>query len=482
MLFVEFRFFVFFGVVFLVHWALRSNAHRKAWLLAASYVFYGAWDWRFLSLILASTLVDFTVGLRLDTESRAGARKRLLLASLTLNLGLLAVFKYFNFFLDSGIRFLSLLGIPAHPQTLAIVLPVGISFYTFQTLSYSIDVYRGQLRPTRSPLDFALFVAFFPQLVAGPIVRARDFLPQLPQPTRWGSVRVRAALTLFLIGFFKKACVSDNIAVYVDAYFADPGTFDSMSAWLGTLLYAAQIYCDFSGYSDMAIATAALLGYRLTLNFDFPYFATTITEFWRRWHISLSTWLRDYLYISLGGNRRGAVKTYRNLMLTMLLGGLWHGAAWTFIVWGGMHGLALMAHRVWRSRVTDQIGPGPQRPEGARPSPVGRSARALVGLLLTAWWVNATWIFFRAPDFQTAWLALESYALFVSHGSMSLPAVLWVHLAVLVGLHWVAYRRSLPIASEKVPGPIFAVAYGVAAIVCLSLTPTGYRPFIYFQF
>ncbi|MEL7520851.1 MAG: MBOAT family O-acyltransferase, partial [Cyanobacteria bacterium J06553_1] len=307
MIFTEFRFFIFFAVVFGVYWALRSNGWRKAWILACSYAFYGAWDWRFLSLIIGSTLVDYVVGLNLvkcDDSSKVNsskAKRSWLALSLCVNLGALAFFKYANFFADSAVGFFSWMGLPVNSVTLGIVLPVGISFYTFQTLSYSLDIYAGQLQPKKNLLDLATFVAFFPQLVAGPIVRAADFLPQLEIARSFDQVNVRACLTLFMVGFFKKACVSDNLAPIVDKYFAAPDTFDAISSWIGVLSYTVQIYCDFSGYSDMAIACAGLLGYELCVNFNFPYFASSITDFWRRWHISLSTWLKDYLYIPVGG-------------------------------------------------------------------------------------------------------------------------------------------------------------------------------------
>ncbi len=468
MLFVEFRFFIFFALVLAVFWGMRSNRNRKVWLLITSYVFYGAWDWRFLSLILLSTVVDFFIGGRLHATAPASARKRLLMVSLFCNLGLLAFFKYCNFFIDSAVGFLNLLGLNLPPTTLAIILPVGISFYTFQTLSYTIDIYRRRLEPTVDLLDFALFVGFFPQLVAGPIVRARDFLPQLERPARAADVHVRAAVLLFALGFFKKACVSDNIAPFVDAYFADPGSYDAMSAWLGTTLYAVQIYCDFSGYSDMAIACAALLGYRLCRNFAHPYFASGISEFWRRWHMSLSSWLRDYLYITLGGNRGSKLFTYRNLLATMLLGGLWHGASWTFVIWGAMHGGALIVQR--------EVG---RLMKGVA---FYQNMPAAMGILITFWWVNATWIFFRAADFSSAFVVLRGYLFFSADGTEALPVVLWGHVVVLAILHRAFDGDTLFHRLKELPPVVFYPLAGAASAGMLALVPTGYRPFIYFQF
>lgn len=465
MLFTEFRFLPFFALVFALHWALRGERARKTWLLACSYAFYAAWDWRFLSLIWISTAIDYAAALGIAARRAAGRPVRPWLAtSVVANLGLLAVFKYFGFFVESGVELLGWLGIPASAPSLQVVLPVGISFYTFQTMSYTLDVHRGRLAPTRSVLDLALFVAFFPQLVAGPIVRAADFLPQLRAPRRFAEVEVRAAVLLFLAGYVKKACISDNLAPAIDAYFATPAAFDAASAWLATLGYAAQIYCDFSGYSDMAIACASLLGYSLALNFDFPYFAANIRDFWRRWHISLSTWLRDYLYIPLGGGRGSRLFQYRNLMLTMLLGGLWHGAAWTFVVWGGLHGAALVIHREWERRV------GHVR------------ALRLLGPPLTLWFVCVCWIFFRARSFADAWTALGAFALFRSPAAETLGGIVWWIFPALYGVHAIArYSRAVQFG-RRLPMPIFAFATGVLFAVALAFTPVAYKPFIYFQF
>ena len=355
MIFTEFRFLFFFLGVFAVYWTLRANASRKVWLLVCSYAFYAAWDWRFCSLIAISTIVDYVAGRALLTEERPTHRRRWLQFSLVSNLGLLGIFKYFNFFVDSAAVMLDYLGLAAPEVVLRVLLPIGISFYTFQTLSYSIDVYYRRFQPTRSLLDLGLFVSFFPQLVAGPIVRAREFLPQLRSPRVFSSIDVRACLTLFLIGFFKKAVVCDGISPYTDAYFAAPGNYDSVSAWLGLVLYSAQVYCDFSAYSDMAIASAGLLGFNLRVNFNFPYFASNLSELWRRWHMSLSTWLRDYLYFPLGGSRGSSLLTSRNLMITLVVSGLWHGAAWHFVAFGAMHGVALVIYVLWNQQLGQRI-------------------------------------------------------------------------------------------------------------------------------
>src|SRR3954447_26046114 len=348
MLFTEFRFFWFFLAVFAVYWSLRRNEHRKLWLLVCSYIFYAAWNWKFLFLLIGSSLLDYVVGVGLARTENPGTRRAWIALSLSANLGVIAFFKYYNFFVTSAATLLEWLGVPASIHTLNIVIPVGVSFYTFHSMSYTLDVYRRKMPAVISLLDVACFIGFFPQMVAGPIVRGRNFLPQLQALRRFADVDVRAALVLFLTGFIKKACVADALAPTVDRYFAAPWNFDAASGWVAMLYYAAQIYCDFSGYTDMAIASARLLGYELPINFRFPYFARNISEFWQRWHISLSTWLRDYLFLSLGGGRGSRLFAYRNVMLTMVLGGLWHGAAWTFVIFGALHGIGLVTQHEWK--------------------------------------------------------------------------------------------------------------------------------------
>ncbi|MGL4499259.1 MAG: MBOAT family O-acyltransferase [Planktothrix sp.] len=468
MIFSEFRFFIFFAIVFSIYWILSKNSSRKVWLLLCSYAFYAAWDWRFLSLILASTTIDYAVGVMISKTVNPRYRKGWLMLSLCSNLGFLGFFKYYNFFADSAASFMTFLGLQVQSHTLEIILPVGISFYTFQTLSYSIDVYWGRLKAVESFLDLAVYVSFFPQLVAGPIVRASTFLPQLHTARKFSKIDFRYFLIIFLVGFIKKACIADNLAPLVDRYFTNPETYTAMSSWLGVVSYTVQIYCDFSGYSDMAIATAGLLGYELCLNFDFPYFATNITSFWRRWHISLSSWLRDYLYIPLGGNRGTKLFTYKNLMLTMVLGGLWHGAAWNFVIWGGLHGTALIAHREW-SRLTysyKQL----------------QILRNLMGLLLTFYWVCVTWIFFRAVDLKTAMTILKSFVLLDSSGSIDMGiGLLWIFVPLTIA-HWFAYRGLFSDLWRRIPGWSFAAFYGLAFSAILPFVSTSYTPFIYFQF
>ena len=390
MLFSELIFWGFFAIVMAAYLVLPHKAQNRM-LLVASYVFYAAWDWRFLSLIILSTVVDYFVGLAMAGAEDQRRRKRLLWISLAVNLGMLGVFKYLGFFIDSFQTMLAGIGYQADPFILSIVLPVGISFYTFQTLSYTIDIYRRELKPTRDFLDFALFVAFFPQLVAGPIERAKNLLPNIEMPRVMTWEMFSRGAVLCLVGLIKKIVIADGIAPSVDAIYAspDPARLDIL---LATWLFAIQIYCDFSGYTDIARGVAKMLGFGLMRNFAQPYFAANPQEFWRRWHISLSSWLRDYLYISLGGNRGGRWHTYRNLMATMTLGGLWHGAALNFILWGIYQGALLSLHRAFAGR---RQGSG----EGQGRGLLGWVLRLI---LIAAFFqvVCYGWLLFRATSFE----------------------------------------------------------------------------------
>jgi alginate O-acetyltransferase complex protein AlgI len=478
MLFTQPIFLVFFAGVFIVTWVERSNARRKLWLLLASYVFYAGWDWRFLGLIATTTVVDFMAARGIERTLSTGARRRWLAFSLAVNLSILGFFKYFGFFVESASALLHPLGFSVPDRALAIVLPVGISFFTFQSLSYTIDVYRGKLQPVTSLRDYALFVSFFPQLVAGPIVRAASFLPQLARRPEFGSIEFRRLVWLVLAGYVKKACIADRLSTVVDPVFADPSSVTTFDAWVATLSYAAQIYCDFSGYTDIAIGCAGLLGYRLTRNFDSPYLARSIRDFWRRWHISLSTWLRDYLYVSLGGNRGSRLLTYRNLMLTMLLGGLWHGAAWTFVIWGGLHGLWLVAQREWELRLSDRIAIGRARRAVGLPS-------ALAGVAAwaaTLFAVCLGWIFFRATTVEGAF-SISTAFLGPRTGGSSITEVVVLSVPILLfGLHALAASGATERLRDRFPDWAFALFYGAAAALALAFSPHAAEPFIYFQF
>lgn len=388
------EFLLFLPLVFALYWGVFQSHLRaqNALLLAASYVFYGWWDWRFLGLIAFSTLVDYAVALAIE---RAGTRRKArawLAVSLAVNLGLLGYFKYANFFVENWIAAWAQLGIQMDLWSVQVILPVGISFYTFQTLSYSIDVYRGELKPTRDPLAFAAFVSFFPQLVAGPIERAKALLPQIEKPRKFRYEEGVTGLRLILWGLFKKVVVADSCAVLVDAIFGAPDEVSGLTLILGAIYFAFQIYGDFSGYSDIAIGTARLFGIRLMTNFRMPYFSRDIAEFWRRWHISLSTWFRDYLYIPLGGSRVSRGRAVRNTFVIFLVSGFWHGANWTFIAWGGIHALLFLPLLVTgrnRKRTGDQRGMP--------------SLRDLLGMAWTFSAVTVAWVFFRAASISEAW-------------------------------------------------------------------------------
>jgi alginate O-acetyltransferase complex protein AlgI len=345
MTFNSYEFLVFFAVVYGLYLVLDHRWQNRL-LLAASYFFYGWWDWRFVFLLALSTGMDFTCGRMID-RFREKERKRIfLIVSVVLNLALLGFFKYFDFFAESLRDSMAALGVDLNMPMLHILLPVGISFYTFQSMGYIIDVYRGHLKASANLEEFAVFVAFFPQLVAGPISRATELLPRVRNPRIVTREKIMEGCALVFWGLFKKIYIADNCAKLVNLAFADPSAHSGASMLVAVYVFAFQIYCDFSGYSDMARGLAKMLGFELMLNFNLPYFSLNPTEFWRRWHISLSTWLKDYVYISLGGNRKGVFKTYRNLFLTMFLGGLWHGAAWNFLLWGTYQGILLIAHRL----------------------------------------------------------------------------------------------------------------------------------------
>lgn len=345
--FVSFAYAALLLTTWVAYWLLPGRRARTVLLLVASYIFYMSWNPRLVVLLWFSTAVDFWAGRAIAATEDAVRRKRWLVLSLAVNLGVLGVFKYYGFFADSLIAVLEGMGVSIGDRTLHIILPLGISFYTFQSMSYSIDIYRGVLQPTRSALDFATFVAFFPQLVAGPIVRARDLLPQLRQDHAFDPEDVQSGLDRILMGLVKKSVLADNLAPFVDTIFSSPATAGTAHVWVAMVAFYGQIYWDFSAYSDIAIGSARLFGFRLRENFDLPYMSRSPQEFWRRWHVSLSTWLRDYLYIPLGGNRGTLFRLHRNLFLTMLLGGLWHGAEWPMVIWGAYQGIALGIHRWW---------------------------------------------------------------------------------------------------------------------------------------
>jgi D-alanyl-lipoteichoic acid acyltransferase DltB (MBOAT superfamily) len=474
MLFNSLTFLLFLAVVLPLYYALAHRWQNKM-LVVASYVFYGAWDWRFLFLLLISTVVDFNCARAMDAASPKG-RKRLLYLSLAVNLGILGFFKYFNFFIGSAASLLDTLGFQASIPTLTIILPVGISFYTFQTLAYTIDVYRGKQKSHRDIIDFALYVSYFPQLVAGPIERSQRLLTQIAKPRTVDAAAVSSGVQLIIMGYLKKVAIADSVAPYVESAFADPSAHSTPFLILSLYLFALQIYGDFSGYSDIARGVSRLLGIELMINFRQPYLARHITEFWRRWHISLSSWLRDYLYIPLGGNRGGNFATYRNLMITMLLGGLWHGASWNFVIWGGLHGVYLSVHKLVAG---DRLVTDPGRPK----DPV-ECIRYLLGVFLTFNLVCLTWIFFRADTFGGAWsylTALVGNGFAVDFALRAPVAAFYLGIALLVD--FLCWRRGqeLPIAPDRHP-LARGLFWGTALVLIFFVGEPNGTPFIYFQF
>jgi len=471
--------FLIFSLILLATFAVvHRDEARKIVLLVASYVFYMWWNPAFIVLIAFATLVSFIAARAIANESRDGRRKAILISSLVASLGLLGYFKYAGFLAENTLYLARLLGFDVHWTSIDITLPVGISFYTFQTLSYTLDVYRRQIPADHSPLDFALYVAFFPQLVAGPIVRAADFLPQLRNPVRL-SVDLE---TVFLIlrGLAKKVLVADNIAILADRIFETPEAFPSIIIWIGTICFAIQIYCDFSGYSDIAIGISRIFGFRLPLNFDHPYLARNPSDFWRRWHISLSSWLRDYLYISMGGNRGGKLATYRNLMMTMLLGGLWHGASWNFVLWGFIHGAILVAHRAYSDLR--------RRDPAYRPA-TGRIAElAAIGAM--QFFVLLAWIPFRVTDPADLMISLRRFVFFdfdlglanIGLGGAALFSSILIMLG-FGGLHLASARVGhLDRFFGRLPIPAACMVCAVVGLAACLLWPLSDVPFIYFQF
>jgi alginate O-acetyltransferase complex protein AlgI len=467
MLFNTATYFVFFAVTATVYWML-SHRRQNLLLLGASVVFYGWWDWRFLFLLLASALIDFAMALRIaDAHDREDPRaaKRALVVSIVFNLGVLGFFKYFNFFVESAEAALRSVGYEGSLWTLRVILPVGISFYTFQSMSYTIDVYRRRMPATRRPLDFIVFVSFFPQLIAGPIERATRLLRQVERPRRLFRADIEQGLLLFALGLFRKVVIADTAGVIADRYFADPGAYTTVPLAAGLLLYSLQIYNDFAGYSDMARGSARLLGFELTRNFRHPYFSSSMSEFWTRWHITLSSWLRDYLYIPLGGSRCGPRRTYANLMTTMLLGGLWHGAAWTFVAWGALHGAYLTIQHAW--------------PRAISAPPLQRWPRFLAAVCLFGL-TTFTWLFFRAPDFTTAVDYLSGLvSLTPGFEGALLPFVVLGGLTLLIDVPQALSDNEYVFLDWPVAPR--AVAAASAAILFLA-SGSSHVPFIYFQF
>ncbi len=481
MLFNSIDFALFLPIVLLLYWTVfaRSLRVQNAFLLFASAVFYGWWDPRYLTLVFISAAIDWSVGLQLDRTGGSGRRKWLLALSMAANLGMLGFFKYYDFFATNFNEAFQFLGAPISLRTLNVVLPVGISFYTFQTMSYTIDVYRRQIPATRDPVAFGAYVLFFPQLVAGPIERASALMPQFKRPRPFNEALAHDGLKQILWGLFKKVVVADSCALYVDKMYAQPDLMSGSTLLLATVLFAFQIYGDFSGYSDIAIGTARLFGFDLMRNFAFPYFSRDMAEFWRRWHISLSTWFRDYLYIPLGGSRGSKGMQVRNSIIVFVVSGFWHGASWNFLIWGLLNGLYFLPLTLSNNnrRHLGTVAEG-------RLLPSIREATAMLGTFALA---CIAWVFFRARTLQQA---VDVYAGFLSPDLFSLPDLgpqelfgAGVGVGVMLLMEWLARDRQHALQlGDGVPRWLrWAIGYGIIALI-VRFAPITEASFIYFQF
>lgn len=477
MLFNSLEFLLFLPTVFVLYWFLFKNQLRaqNILLLVASYVFYGWWDYRFLSLIIFSTIVDYLVALRMQQTDKNQTRKFLLFISIGINLGLLGFFKYFNFFIESWVHAWNAFGVTMQSSTLQIILPVGISFYTFQTLSYTIDVYRKQLTPTKNFIDFAAFVTFFPQLVAGPIERASNLLPQFQKNRNFDFENAKSGVQLIIWGLFKKVVIADSCAVYVNVIFGDYQNMNSLTLILGAVYFAFQIYGDFSGYSDMAIGISKLFGFDLMRNFNYPYFSRDIAEFWRRWHISLSTWFRDYLYIPLGGSKGNKWQQVRNVFVIFLVSGFWHGANWTFIAWGflnALYFLPLLLLNKNRSNIGEVVV-----------NLNKKGIKDLINIASTFILTCFAWIFFRAESIQ---MAIAYCAKLINDFSFKIEYLaherynveLLLILAMFVWFEWINRKTWNPIQNDK-----YLLRTTIIILLMLALGVfSNHMNFIYFQF
>jgi len=494
MVFNSYTFIVFFAMVLLLHNLPLPWKVKKINLLLASYIFYAAWNPPFILLLWLATIVDYFVGRALYTQPNKQKRRLLLVLSLCGNLGMLCFFKYGGFILENFTHLVNAFGINYHPAPPNIILPAGISFYTFTTLCYTIDMYKKRSEPVKSLLDFSLFVTFFPHLVAGPIVRPPQLVPQFASPRTANQKQLMQGLLMVSLGLFMKVVLADSmLAGPANTVFNSKAPLNTLDAWMGLLAFSGQIFFDFAGYSTCAIGVASCLGFVLPENFLYPYAAIGFSDFWRRWHITLSAWLRDYLYIPLGGNRKGTVRTYINLMITMLLGGLWHGANWTFVVWGALHGFYLMAEKFIQDlRPKMQLQPelvadphivlhGVHAPRFLKIKPSSNFLYAL----LTFFLVNVTWVFFRSPDFTSAWRMLVSMFSVVPKGAALLSNLSIIKVSVIIAMmlafHWFMRNRRVLSVAEKMPWWLLSLAWS-AMLILLILSQESSSSFIYFQF
>ena len=472
MLFNSIEFLLFLPIVFVLYWFVfdKKLKYQNLLILASSYIFYGWWDYRFLSLILLSTIVDYFIGLRISNQASLKNKRILLWCSVLFNLGVLGFFKYYNFFIDSWIDLFSYVGYDIKSVwTLNIILPVGISFYTFQTMSYTIDIFKGKLKPTKDFISFASFVSFFPQLVAGPIERASNLLPQILKKRVFKYEQGVQGLRLILWGMFKKVVIADSLAPVINNIFGNYQEFGGGTLWLGAIYFAFQIYCDFSGYSDIAIGTSKLFGFELMSNFKFPYFSRNIGEFWRRWHISLSTWFRDYLYIPLGGSKEGKWKSIRNVFIIFLVSGFWHGANWTFIFWGGFHAILFLPSFISntnRKYTSSIIAENTLLP----------SIKEFLQVIITLILVTLGWVFFRSESIELSFEYLMKMIL-----EFGLP---WKYRSGLMYVVCIFIMDYLVRRNERLNIKYFKFDWVLFSILILLILEKfgSYNEFIYFQF
>ena len=490
MLFNSYTFIAFFIIILILHNLPFPWKVKKINLLLASYIFYAAWNPPFILLLWLSTVVDFFVGKALYRENNLAKKRMLLVLSLIGNLGMLCFFKYGAFLLENFTTMVNAVGIDFHPAKPSIILPAGISFYTFTTLCYTIDMYKKRSEPVKSMLDFSLFVTFFPHLVAGPIVRPPQLVPQFETPRIASKRQMTEGLFLMSVGLFMKVVLADSmLSASADSVFGTSGQLPALDAWMGVLAFSGQIFFDFAGYSTCAIGAAACLGFILPQNFLYPYAAIGFSDFWRRWHITLSAWLRDYLYIPLGGNKKGKIRTYINLMITMLLGGLWHGANWTFVVWGGLHGFYLWVEKFFKDMRT-KISPVAVAADGTATVVTAgitqnKTVKNFFLALLTFFLVNVTWVFFRANNFSTAWNMLGSMFGIGNGGDALLTTLAIIKVAVIITLmmlfHWFMRNTTILSAAYKLPWWIMGIIWAVILLL-LILSQESSSSFIYFQF
>jgi alginate O-acetyltransferase complex protein AlgI len=485
MVFNSYTFIAFFLIMLLLHNLPISWRAKKINLLLASYVFYAAWNPPFILLLWLSTVVDFFVGRALYTQQNVTKKRLLLVLSLIGNLGMLCFFKYGTFLLDNFVTLVNLIGIDFSPAKPNIILPAGISFYTFTTLCYTIDMYYKKSEPVKSMLDFSLFVTFFPHLVAGPIVRPPQLVPQFEVPRSATMKQMTEGLLLLTLGLFMKVVLADGqLAGAANDVFGHTGQLLALDTWMGVLAFSGQIFFDFAGYSTCAIGVALCLGFVLPENFKYPYAAVGFSDFWRRWHITLSAWLRDYLYIPLGGNRKGELKTYINLMVTMLLGGLWHGANWTFVVWGGLHGFYLWVEKFIRDKFSKKDIPADQDIAVAGIS-AGSTSLAFIYALFTFFLINVTWVFFRAGTFTQAWTMLGSMFGMAQDAEPLLTTLAIIKVSVIISLmviaHWLMRKSSVLQLAQKIPWWFLAIVWALM-LFALALSQESTSSFIYFQF